>query len=125
MRVALTGATGFLGLHLGAALVEAGHHVTALVRDPKRLGALEALVNTRQIALEDHAALVATLADHDALHNFRAGADKAMVLDDGGAGLQRLQHAPMPTPPDRCTFLPICAHEPTVAQASTIEPVST
>ncbi len=23
---------------------------------------------------------------------------------------------PMPTPPDRCTFLPICAQEPTVAQ---------
>ncbi len=67
MHVAVTGATGFLGLHLVAALVEAGHHVTALVRDPKRLGALEALVNTRQISLEDHAALVATLADHDAL----------------------------------------------------------
>ena len=32
---------------------------------------------------------------------------------------------PMPTPPDRCTFLPICAHEPTVAQVSTIVPSST
>jgi uncharacterized protein YbjT (DUF2867 family) len=47
VRVAVTGATGFLGLHLVAALVEAGHHVTALVRDPKRLGALEAPVNAR------------------------------------------------------------------------------
>ena len=27
---------------------------------------------------------------------------------------------PMPTPPERCTFLPICAQEPTVAQVSTI-----
>ena len=27
---------------------------------------------------------------------------------------------PMPTPPDKCTFLPICAQEPTVTHASTI-----
>ena len=32
---------------------------------------------------------------------------------------------PMPTPPDRWQFLPICAHEPTVAQVSTIVPSST
>ncbi|KAG0736464.1 hypothetical protein G6F24_018336 [Rhizopus arrhizus] len=32
---------------------------------------------------------------------------------------------PMPTPPDRWTFLPIWAHEPTVAQVSTIVPSST
>ena len=32
---------------------------------------------------------------------------------------------PMPTPPDRCTSVPICAHEPTVAQVSTIVPAPT
>ena len=32
---------------------------------------------------------------------------------------------PMPTPPARCTFLPIWAHDPTVAQVSTIVPEST
>src|SRR6056300_246568 len=32
---------------------------------------------------------------------------------------------PMPTPPDRCTFLPICAQEPTVAHVSTMVPSST
>ena len=26
----------------------------------------------------------------------------------------------MPTPPERCTLSPICAHEPTVAHVSTI-----
>ena len=32
---------------------------------------------------------------------------------------------PMPTPPERCTFLPIWAQEPTVAQVSTMVPSST
>ncbi len=32
---------------------------------------------------------------------------------------------PIPTPPDRWTFLPIWAHEPTVAQVSTMVPSST
>src|SRR5512140_649672 len=32
---------------------------------------------------------------------------------------------PIPTPPDRCTPLPICAHEPTVAHVSTIVPPPT
>ena len=32
---------------------------------------------------------------------------------------------PMPTPPERCTFFPIWAHEPTVAQVSTMVPEST
>ena len=32
---------------------------------------------------------------------------------------------PMPTPPERWTFLPIWAAEPTVAQVSTIVPEST
>ncbi len=32
---------------------------------------------------------------------------------------------PMPTPPDRCTFLPIWAQEPTVTQVSTMVPSST
>jgi hypothetical protein len=27
---------------------------------------------------------------------------------------------PMPTPPDRCTRAPICAHDPTVAHVSTM-----
>jgi len=43
---------------------------------------------------------------------------KQSSLDDDGFGLQRLQHAPMPTPPEMCTRLPIWAQEPTVDQVS-------
>src|SRR6202000_3475820 len=42
-----------------------------------------------------------------------------------GAAFAGATPPPIPTPPDRCTFLPIWAHEPTVAQVSTIVPEST
>ena len=42
-----------------------------------------------------------------------------------GTALGGSSTPPIPTPPDRCTFLPIWAPEPTVAQVSTIVPVST
>ncbi|HND30883.1 MAG TPA: NAD(P)-dependent oxidoreductase [Myxococcota bacterium] len=42
MRVLLTGAGGYIGLHLLRALLEAGHQVTALLRSPAQLGPLAA-----------------------------------------------------------------------------------
>ena len=39
MHVLVTGATGFVGSHAVEALLDAGHRVTAMVRDPRRLDA--------------------------------------------------------------------------------------
>jgi hypothetical protein len=39
-----------------------------------------------------------------------------------GAACSGSSTPPMPTPPERCTLRPICAHEPTVAQVSTMVP---
>src|SRR5690606_28638685 len=42
-----------------------------------------------------------------------------------GAACTGSSTPPIPTPPLRCTCLPICAHDPTVAQVSTMVPSST
>ena len=42
MKVALTGATGFIGSHVLAELREHGHEVTALVRDDAHANAVAA-----------------------------------------------------------------------------------
>src|SRR5690606_27405885 len=42
-----------------------------------------------------------------------------------GAACTGSNTPPIPTPPLRCTFLPIWAQDPTVAQVSTIVPSST
>ena len=53
MKYFVTGATGFIGGELARPLIEAGHHVTALVRTPSKAGALRALGFTARPLAED------------------------------------------------------------------------
>lgn len=68
LRILVTGATGFLGRALLLRLARDGHHLSALVRDPRRareaLGTAVALVRTGEPA-----ALAAAVADADAVIN--------------------------------------------------------
>ena len=58
MRYAITGATGFVGGALARKLIEAGHEVVALVRDPARAGHLATFgVELEPGDLDDAAAL--------------------------------------------------------------------
>ena len=68
MRSLLTGATGYLGLHLLAALLADGQEVTALVRTPGLLGpfAHDPRVRVAVTDLENAAAVAAILPGHDA-----------------------------------------------------------
>ncbi|GAA0673644.1 NAD(P)H-binding protein [Natronoarchaeum mannanilyticum] len=80
MHVLLTGATGFIGGRLGPALVDAGHRVTALVRDADRYDA-PAGIGVVEGDLLDPGSFEAALADVDAayylVHSMGTGGDFA------------------------------------------------
>jgi nucleoside-diphosphate-sugar epimerase len=70
MKVFVTGATGAVGPHAVKAIVDAGHEVTALVRDPAKRPAVAALGATPvNVSLFDSDALAVALAGHDAIAN--------------------------------------------------------
>jgi nucleoside-diphosphate-sugar epimerase len=83
MKVALTGATGFVGSHITAELLKHGHEVTALVRDTEQAE----IVATRGAApivvdLYDRAAVVDALREADgAIHTASPGDATSADLD--------------------------------------------
>ncbi|MBR0666536.1 NAD(P)-dependent oxidoreductase [Roseomonas hellenica] len=66
MKVALIGATGFIGSRLLRELAERGHAVTALVRKPEAVPALPG-VTAQKADVHDQAGLAALLKGHDAV----------------------------------------------------------
>jgi nucleoside-diphosphate-sugar epimerase len=83
MKVALTGATGFIGSHVLTELQERGHSVTALVRDTRQAGAVaERGATTTVVDLYDRAAVVGILRDADAaIHTASPGDATSADLD--------------------------------------------
>jgi putative NADH-flavin reductase len=65
MKIALIGATGFIGQHILTEALSRKHDVTALVRDPSKLAA-HAQVTPKALDSNNPAALTAALAGHDA-----------------------------------------------------------
>ncbi|HEY4249904.1 MAG TPA: NAD(P)-dependent oxidoreductase [Roseomonas sp.] len=66
MKIALIGATGFIGSRLLQELSDRGHAVTALVRKPDAVPALPG-VTARRADAADQAGLAGLLAGHDAV----------------------------------------------------------
>ncbi len=66
-RVAVTGATGFLGRHIVDELVGRGARVVGVVRSPERVPELAARVELRQADLADRTLLAAGFAGVDAV----------------------------------------------------------
>jgi putative NADH-flavin reductase len=66
MKIALIGATGFVGTPLVAELLRRGHQVTALARNPAKL-APQANLSARALDVNDADAVAAAVKDHDAV----------------------------------------------------------
>ena len=83
MRVALTGATGFVGSHVLSDLLEHGHQVAALVRDRSQADIVAARGATPSVVdLYDRPTLVSVLSDADgAIHTASPGDETSANLD--------------------------------------------
>lgn len=83
MKVALTGATGFIGSHVLAELREHGHEVTAIVRDDAHADIVAARGATPAVAdLYDRRAVASLLATADgAIHTASPGDATSADLD--------------------------------------------
>jgi len=87
MKVALTGATGFIGSHVLTELQEHGHEVTALVRDGARADLVAARGATPAVIdLYDRPAVTSLLADADgAIHTASPGDATTADMDSAVA----------------------------------------
>src|SRR5204863_8814698 len=83
MKVALTGATGFIGSHVLTELQEHGHEVTALVRDDAHANAVAGPgVSPVVVDLSDGPAVARLLSDADgAIHTASPGDETSADLD--------------------------------------------
>lgn len=84
MRTFLTGAGGYIGLHILRELLEDGHQVTAVVRSPGKLGpfALHPLLRVVETDLEDEARIAQVLPGHDVCVH------AALIWGDPGSELE-------------------------------------
>ena len=83
MKVTLTGATGFIGSHVLAELLEHGHEVTALVRDHAQAGLLKGQGATPAVVdIYEKPAVVSLLREVDAaIHTASPGDATSADLD--------------------------------------------
>jgi nucleoside-diphosphate-sugar epimerase len=83
MKIALTGATGFIGSHILTELVSHGHDVTALVRDDKQAAIVaDRGANAVVVDLHDQPAVAKAFSDADAaVHTASPGDATSADLD--------------------------------------------
>jgi len=83
MKIALTGATGFIGSHVLTALQEHGHQVAALVRDDSQADIVAARgASPTVVELYDGPAVVSLLSETDgAIHTASPGDETSADLD--------------------------------------------
>jgi hypothetical protein len=92
MRVAIIGASGFVGSAVTAEASARGHRVTALGSNPARIGASAGVV-ARQVDVMDATGLAEGLHDHDAVISAFSGHAQKDVLDYYVRGIRSIIEA--------------------------------
>jgi putative NADH-flavin reductase len=94
MKVALIGATGFVGSHLLKEALQRGHEVTAIVRDPAKLAEKNPKLKVVQGDISDVPQLAKLLAGHDlVLSAYNAGWTNPNLYHDFIAGSEAIEAA--------------------------------
>lgn len=94
MKVALIGASGFVGTAVLAELLNRGHEVTALVRNPKRVNQATEKLNVKQVDVESAEGLVLALEGHDAVISaYNAGWTNPNIYEDFLSNSKSIQAA--------------------------------
>lgn len=94
MKIALLGATGFVGSRLLREALTRGHQVTAIVRDPAKLTEKSDLLTVVTGDVNNHEQLAQQLAGHDVVLNaFSAGWTNPNLYNDFLAGSRAIEKA--------------------------------
>jgi putative NADH-flavin reductase len=92
MKIALIGATGFVGAHVLKELVSRGHRVTAIARNTDKIDTSSGLVTAKAADAADSDEIAAAVAGHDAvISTFNAGWTNPNIYDDFIAGAKAIQ----------------------------------
>lgn len=92
MKIALIGATGFVGAHVLKELVSRGHQVTAIARNTDKIEAGTELITAKAVDVTDSNAVAAAVAGHDAvISTFNAGWTNPNIYNDFIAGAKAIQ----------------------------------
>lgn len=89
MKIALIGASGFIGSGLRAEALSRGHQVTALVSNPAKLEAAPGLT-AKAVDVIDTAALADAMAGHDVVISAFSGHAQADVREAYGRGIRSI-----------------------------------
>jgi uncharacterized protein len=95
MRIAVIGASGWLGGAVAREALARGHEVTAIGRDPEKLAALEGMAPVRADAT-DVEAIAQAIADHDVAVlavTDRSGPDRSVIPKAAEAVIESLGRA--------------------------------
>jgi len=115
MRVLVTGATGFIGLNLLAALDETDHEPVAMVRPASTTARLPADIDRVEADLSDADSVTAALADVDSVVHLAAAVyDTASMGATNTAGTERIVDAAADAGIDRFVFLSTVGAHPEV-----------